>query len=957
MKKLIFILIICVHHLTCIHATTYYVATNGSNANSGLSPSSPWKTLTFAAGNSSPVIAGDTVFVKSGNYGNENVVFQKSGITGNPIVFQGYKNTPGDIPPVLVNNSNPYAVFLTADMPTFDGANRGAGIGFDCTNQKYLTLNNFQIRNYAYGFIAGGANQTSGNLVLNNINVMFVGDVNSSYQGEGILFGSMSTKFSNGNTIKNCLVVNAAAEGFGINGNNNTLTGCKVYCNENTANAPTDYYVIVTGDYNTFNNCYIERLPGISHSGHGYTCKTNAEQVVDQQLSYPAIASQHNKFYYCVARNMGESFCVRHRTAQFNLFYHCKAYGTHTGANNSPSGEGNCVVTRDGASDNIFDGCVADSCSSGFVFEDTVEDGDTGPNPPGHPGNNNKYINCVIYNCYAGVEFSNYSVASDAGDNTIANCTFYKTRYLHYAARACANMKYIGNIYYGCLPNTPGGYFKGSTYSSNIIPNGTNTYFKYCDFINIEGGMPANFVSNSAGSISSNPLFNNAATLDFHLTSSSPCLNAYTTPTFVVTDFDSIPRPQGSGYDMGAYEYSSCGVLAGGTISLASATICSNQSVTFNNTGASIGSGILSAWQVSGSATGPFANVTVGTGSNTATYNTGTLTAGTYYFIEKTTCSSTSLSVNSNTISLLVKPNPTLSVTGNSVICSGKSTTLTAGGANTYTWSNSATQATINVSPTAVTVYTVAGTSAVTGCSASAQYSVSVNPNPTVNITASSATVCSGNSVTLTASGASNYTWTPGNFVGLSYSVNPTANTTYTVTGINANNCSATKTQSIYVAAVPTISVLTTQTLICIGQAATLTASGANTFSWSTGATASVIAVSPSVNTIYTVTGYSATCFSSVSMTQSVSLCTDVNERINFNKEMIFPNPTTGMLNIVTDGWINFCAIYNLLGQQIYQEKTDAAKVQIDLSGYLNGVYILRIKNSKMDKTFKVIKE
>jgi hypothetical protein len=47
---------------------------------------------------------------------------------------------------------------------------------------------------------------------------------------------------------------------------------------------------------------------------------------------------------------------------------------------------------------------------------------------------------------------------------------------------------------------------------------------------------------------------------------------------------------------------------------------------------------------------------------------------------------------------------------------------------------------------------------------------------------------------------------------------------------------------------------------ICSGGAATVTASGASTYTWNTGATTSVITVTPSVPTVYTVSGnYSLT--------------------------------------------------------------------------------------------------
>jgi hypothetical protein len=539
--------------LGSINAKTYYVSSTGNNSNTGESEALAWKTLAYAAGSTSPVAAGDLVYVESGNYGAENVIFQKSGAASKPISFIGYKSNPGDNPPILVYSDNPYEKFLNSDMPLFDGGNRARGTAFDCNKQSYIYIKNFQIQNYAYGVVAGSG---LGNVVLENINVMSIGDINASYSGEGILFGMMGTIFSNNNSILRSLVVNASAEGIGINGDYNTISESEVYCNENSTNfASTDYYIIICGSYNTIKDCYVERLSGLYHFGHGISVKSNAEQVVDNGSSYPVVNPQSNKILFCGAKNMGESFCVRHRGVQYNLFYHCKAIGTYTGTG-SAKGEGECIVTRDGASNNIFDGCIAENCAGGIIFEDTVEDGDTGSNPTGHPGNFNKYINCLIYNCYYAVNFSNNGrVQSDVGDNTIANCTFYKTKYFFNSERHSSKMKYIGNIYYGTSLDASGGSFLTGTYSSDIPLNNTNTYFKNCNFINIQGGTPTNFLANSSGSIAKDPLFVNPSTLDFHLKSSSPCIDASITQNAVAYDFDSIPRPKGAGVDIGAYEY------------------------------------------------------------------------------------------------------------------------------------------------------------------------------------------------------------------------------------------------------------------------------------------------------------------------------------------------------------------------------------------------------------------
>ena len=52
-----------------------------------------------------------------------------------------------------------------------------------------------------------------------------------------------------------------------------------------------------------------------------------------------------------------------------------------------------------------------------------------------------------------------------------------------------------------------------------------------------------------------NPQFVSTSTPDFHLQASSPAINAGTTVSAVPTDYDGNTRPQGSAYDIGAYEF------------------------------------------------------------------------------------------------------------------------------------------------------------------------------------------------------------------------------------------------------------------------------------------------------------------------------------------------------------------------------------------------------------------
>ena len=201
--------------------------------------------------------------------------------------------------------------------------------------------------------------------------------------------------------------------------------------------------------------------------------------------------------------------------------------------------------------------------------------------------------------------------------------------------------------------------------------------------------------------------------------------------------------------------------------------------------------------------------------------------------------------------------------------------TLTASSnANTFTWSpatglSPTTGSVVTANPTTTQTYTIivsAGT-----CTVSTTATVKVNSLPT--ITATSATICLGQqTATLTASGGVSYTWTPatglGTTVGNPVTGNPTSNQNYTITGTDANGCFNTGTGSITVSPIPTVTV--NNPSICNGVSATINAGGANTYSWSTGASTASISESPIITTSYTVTGTTNSCTNTAVSTISV---------------------------------------------------------------------------------------
>ena len=79
---------------------------------------------------------------------------------------------------------------------------------------------------------------------------------------------------------------------------------------------------------------------------------------------------------------------------------------------------------------------------------------------------------------------------------------------------------------------------------------------------NLAYGSNGSGESHGTNAISQDPLLVNPSAYDAHLQASSPAINKGVTLSLVTADLDGISRPQGSAYDLGAYEYSSGGTPA-----------------------------------------------------------------------------------------------------------------------------------------------------------------------------------------------------------------------------------------------------------------------------------------------------------------------------------------------------------------------------------------------------------
>lgn len=296
-------------------------------------------------------------------------------------------------------------------------------------------------------------------------------------------------------------------------------------------------------------------------------------------------------------------------------------------------------------------------------------------------------------------------------------------------------------------------------------------------------------------------------------------------------------------------------VISAPTVTVTNPTICAGGTATITAT-PSVGGGTYE-WSPGG--------------QTTQTINVNPTTTTTYTVVYSLDdCSSLPV-----TSTVTVTPAPTVTV-NNSTVCQGNSATLTAtpsSGGGTYLWSpGGQTTQTISVSPASTTTYSVTYT--LSGCSnVIASGTVTVNPQPVVTV--NNATICNGNTATLTATpsiAGGSFVWSPGGETTNSISVNPTSTTTYSVT-YTLNGCSHTSSGTVTVNSVPTVSV--NNDVICSGSSASLVATpsiAGGTYTWSPGGqTTQTISISPTATTTYSVI-YSLNGCSSTSSSGTVTV-------------------------------------------------------------------------------------
>ncbi len=181
-----------------------------------------------------------------------------------------------------------------------------------------------------------------------------------------------------------------------------------------------------------------------------------------------------------------------------------------------------------------------------------------------------------------------------------------------------------------------------------------------------------------------------------------------------------------------------------------------------------------------------------------------------------------------NSVPLTINVNGVLSNQSSISLCLGDSIKLSGNNSGNYVWDN----AILNNSyfkPTVTKTYQVSGTDG-SGNVKTNSIEVVVNSKPKAQISASKITVCQGDSVVLTATGAKNSTWNNSVVNGVSFA--PKSSLKYAVKVTDDNNCSDTSSVFVTVNLKPKAQIVASKTAVCQGDSVVLTATGAKNNTW-----------------------------------------------------------------------------------------------------------------------------
>ncbi|MEP5339524.1 MAG: right-handed parallel beta-helix repeat-containing protein [Algibacter sp.] len=315
-------------------------------------------------------------------------------------------------------------------------------------------------------------------------------------------------------------------------------------------------------------------MPSSSNSAHAIIF------VGTTTNSYNTILISENYIHDCItgysesvtmAGNI-DSFIIENNTINFNTNIGIDAAGhfSWTGAPDNVNYARNGSIKNNVVSD--FDGPTALDAAGGIYIDGgsfiTVENNTVfnysvgfsiGCEVAGKSNEGNLIQNNLAYNCSLSGLFLGSNTTSVVNDTEVYNNTFYKCGTGTYDNGQIALLNNSGSDIKNNIMYPTDGRYAIVQFDGTVSTNPVITYNLFWR----DNSITTNFfygITGAQNTVLSNPLFENVSTYDFHLTGSSPAINAGDpsySPEAYVYDIDGQSRLNGGSVDIGVDEYNS----------------------------------------------------------------------------------------------------------------------------------------------------------------------------------------------------------------------------------------------------------------------------------------------------------------------------------------------------------------------------------------------------------------
>jgi hypothetical protein len=384
-------------------------------------------------------------------------------------------------------------------------------------------------------------------------------------------------------------------------------------------------------------------------------------------------------------------------------------------------------------------------------------------------------------------------------------------------------------------------------------------------------------------------------------------------------------------------------------------TVNTTPSISLTNGGAACANGNVALNATTTGAFGGFWSSTNGTGTFAPNVSNANVTYNangndpatvTFVYVAFNQCGASNDTTTINILGL-----PTVNAGNDASVCTGTNTTLTATSAGTVVWNNGILNGVAFPAVGGTTNY-IATATGVNGCTNTDTVSITGLALPQVNA-GNDQTICSGDFVTLNASGAVTYAWNNNVIDGVPFA--PAATTTFTVTGTGANGCDNTDNVTVTVNALPNAVAIAADPVTLVA-----TPAGA-TYQWIDCASGQIIADATNDTLVASANGSYAVIVTNANGCSDTSDCMIVDQvGIYFPESAViglYPNPTNGMVTLeipAQEGATAF--VYDAQGKLILTVANAKNGEQFDLSKLSTGVYTFRVTLNNLTHIEKVVK-